>query len=175
MDSSARKWRIRLLTACDRLDWTVVFSARSKRWRVFRVRPGFFRKEFFTWIAAAISRGLRSSDDQTHGGDGAGGDRSGLAIHIYATRYMRMRAGTIASFRILTFHVFHADLVLAANYVLLFVGWEGVGLASYLLIGFYFLKKSASDAGKKAFIVNRIGDFGFHARDVLAGSRRLAR
>jgi NADH-quinone oxidoreductase subunit L len=52
-------------------------------------------------------------------------------------------------------------LVLAANYVLLFVGWEGVGLASYLLIGFYFLKKSASDAGKKAFIVNRIGDFGF--------------
>ena len=52
-------------------------------------------------------------------------------------------------------------LVLAANYVLLFVGWEGVGLSSYLLIGFYFLKKSAADAGKKAFIVNRIGDFGF--------------
>src|SRR6266851_1489241 len=52
-------------------------------------------------------------------------------------------------------------LVMAANYVLLFVGWEGVGLSSYLLIGFYFLKKSASDAGKKAFIVNRIGDFGF--------------
>src|SRR5947209_19675774 len=52
-------------------------------------------------------------------------------------------------------------LVLAANYVLLFVGWEGVGLSSYLLIGFYFLKKSASDAGKKAFIVNRVGDAGF--------------
>src|SRR5258707_3682992 len=52
-------------------------------------------------------------------------------------------------------------LVLAANYVLLFVGWEGVGLCSYLLIGFYFLRKSAADAGKKAFIVNRIGDFGF--------------
>jgi NADH-quinone oxidoreductase subunit L len=52
-------------------------------------------------------------------------------------------------------------LVMAANYVLLFVGWEGVGLSSYLLIGFYFLKKSAADAGKKAFIVNRIGDFGF--------------
>src|SRR5437667_7815929 len=52
-------------------------------------------------------------------------------------------------------------LVLAANYVLLFVGWEGVGLSSYLLIGFYFLRKSAADAGKKAFIVNRIGDFGF--------------
>jgi NADH-quinone oxidoreductase subunit L len=52
-------------------------------------------------------------------------------------------------------------LVLANNYLLLFVGWEGVGLASYLLIGFFFLKDSAADAGKKAFIVNRIGDFGF--------------
>src|SRR6059036_990919 len=52
-------------------------------------------------------------------------------------------------------------LVLANNMLLMFVGWEGVGLCSYLLIGFYFLKKSASDAGKKAFIVNRIGDFGF--------------
>src|SRR5262249_32080258 len=59
------------------------------------------------------------------------------------------------------FMFFMLILVLGANYVLLFVGWEGVGLASYLLIGFYFLKKSASDAGKKAFIVNRIGDFGF--------------
>src|SRR5437016_2816046 len=59
------------------------------------------------------------------------------------------------------FMFFMLILVLSANYVLLFVGWEGVGLSSYLLIGFYFLKKSASDAGKKAFIVNRIGDFGF--------------
>src|SRR5260370_24091174 len=52
-------------------------------------------------------------------------------------------------------------VVVGGAYVLLFVGWEGVGLSSYLLIGFYFLKKSAADAGKKAFIVNRIGDFGF--------------
>src|SRR5260370_33952981 len=52
-------------------------------------------------------------------------------------------------------------LALAANYILLFVGWEGVGLCSYLLIGFYFLKKSATNAGMKAFIVNRIGDAGF--------------
>jgi NADH-quinone oxidoreductase subunit L len=59
------------------------------------------------------------------------------------------------------FMFFMLILVLAANFVLLFVGWEGVGLCSYLLIGFYFLKKSAADAGKKAFIVNRIGDFGF--------------
>ena len=52
-------------------------------------------------------------------------------------------------------------LVLGANYLLLFVGWEGVGLCSYLLIGFYFVKKFATNAGNKAFIVNRIGDFGF--------------
>src|SRR5438552_11466674 len=52
-------------------------------------------------------------------------------------------------------------LILANNFLLMFVGWEGVGLCSYLLIGFYFLKKSACDAGKKAFVVNRVGDFGF--------------
>src|SRR6195952_2781243 len=52
-------------------------------------------------------------------------------------------------------------LVLSASFLLLFVGWEGVGLASYLLIGFYFGKTSAANAGRKAFVVNRIGDFGF--------------
>ena len=52
-------------------------------------------------------------------------------------------------------------LVLGANFPVMFVGWEGVGLCSYLLIGFWFRKQSAADAGKKAFIVNRIGDFGF--------------
>ncbi len=59
------------------------------------------------------------------------------------------------------FVFFMLMLVLANNYALLFVGWEGVGLCSYLLIGFYFQKKSAGDAGKKAFIVNRVGDAGF--------------
>src|SRR2546423_11410222 len=56
---------------------------------------------------------------------------------------------------------FMLTLVLASNYLLMFVGWEGVGLASYLLIGFFFLRDSAASAGKKAFIVNRVGDFGF--------------
>ena len=56
---------------------------------------------------------------------------------------------------------FMLTLVMAANLIVMFVGWEGVGLCSYLLIGFWFLKKSAADAGKKAFIVTRIGDFGF--------------
>ena len=59
-------------------------------------------------------------------------------------------------------------LVLGANFLVMFVGWEGVGLCSYLLIGFWYQKKSASDAGKKAFIVNRIGDFGFMLGVLLA-------
>jgi NADH-quinone oxidoreductase subunit L len=86
----------------------------------------------------------------------------GFLIHIYSTGYMAHENGYYRFFSYLNlFMFFMLVLVLAANYVLLFVGWEGVGLCSYLLIGFYFLKKSASDAGKKAFIVNRIGDFGF--------------
>src|SRR5512139_4318420 len=59
------------------------------------------------------------------------------------------------------FCFFMLTLVLGGNFLVLFVGWEGVGLCSYLLIGYWYQKKSASDAGKKAFIVNRIGDFGF--------------
>ena len=86
----------------------------------------------------------------------------GFLIHIYSTGYMAHESGYYRFFSYLNlFMFFMLVLVMAANYVLLFVGWEGVGLCSYLLIGFYFLKKSASDAGKKAFIVNRIGDFGF--------------
>src|ERR1700747_1739880 len=86
----------------------------------------------------------------------------GWLIHIYSTGYMAHEGGYYRFFSSLNlFMFFMLTLVLAANYVLLFVGWEGVGLSSYLLIGFYFLRKSAADAGKKAFIVNRIGDFGF--------------
>src|SRR5438094_6044817 len=86
----------------------------------------------------------------------------GSLIHIYSIGYMAHEGGYYRFFAYLNlFMFFMLTLVLAANYVLLFVGWEGVGLSSYLLIGFWFLKKSAADAGKKAFIVNRIGDFGF--------------
>ena len=86
----------------------------------------------------------------------------GWLIHIYSIGYMAHEGGYYRFFSYLNlFMFFMLILVLAANYVLLFVGWEGVGLSSYLLIGFWFLKKSAADAGKKAFIVNRIGDFGF--------------
>jgi NADH-quinone oxidoreductase subunit L len=86
----------------------------------------------------------------------------GFVIHIYSTGYMAHEGGYARFFSYLNlFMFFMLVLVLGANYVVLFVGWEGVGLCSYLLIGFYFLRQSATNAGNKAFWVNRIGDFGF--------------
>jgi NADH-quinone oxidoreductase subunit L len=88
----------------------------------------------------------------------------GSLIHIYSTAYMHEERDSEYAryFSYLNlFAAFMLVLVLGANFLVMFVGWEGVGLCSYLLIGFWFEKKSASDAGKKAFIVNRIGDFGF--------------
>jgi len=120
-------------------------------------------KQYFTWIAAGNFRaGFDLQIDQLTVVMLMVVTGVGWLIHIYATGYMAHEGGYYRFFSYLNlFMFFMLILVMAANYVLLFVGWEGVGLSSYLLIGFYFLKKSASDAGKKAFIVNRIGDFGF--------------
>ncbi len=86
----------------------------------------------------------------------------GFLIHVYSIGYMGHEGGYYRFFGYLNLFVFFMlMLVLANNYLLLFVGWEGVGLCSYLLIGFYFHKKSAGDAANKAFLVNRIGDAGF--------------
>jgi NADH-quinone oxidoreductase subunit L len=86
----------------------------------------------------------------------------GMLIHIYSTGYMAHEGGYYRFFGYLNLFMFSMlTLILANNYVMMFVGWEGVGLCSYLLIGFYFHRKSATDAGNKAFIVNRIGDAGF--------------
>jgi NADH-quinone oxidoreductase subunit L len=86
----------------------------------------------------------------------------GFLIHVYSVGYMNDDEGYARYFSYLNLFLFFMTvLVLAGNALVMFIGWEGVGLASYLLIGFYFQKKSAADAGKKAFIVNRIGDFGF--------------
>ena len=86
----------------------------------------------------------------------------GFLIHIYSVGYMWEEGGFYRFFSYLNlFMFFMLTLVLASNYLLMFIGWEGVGLASYLLIGFFFTRDSAAAAGKKAFIVNRIGDFGF--------------
>ncbi len=86
----------------------------------------------------------------------------GFLIHIYSVGYMWEEGGFYRFFSYLNlFLFFMLTLILASNYLVMFIGWEGVGLASYLLIGFWFTKDSAASAGKKAFIVNRIGDFGF--------------
>ncbi len=129
----------------------------------FASGQALFHKEFFTWIAAGNFRaGFDLQMDQLTVVMVLVVTGVGWLIHIYATGYMAHEGGYYRFFSYLNlFMFFMLILVLAANYVLLFVGWEGVGLSSYLLIGFYFLRKSAADAGKKAFIVNRIGDFGF--------------
>ena len=86
----------------------------------------------------------------------------GMLIHIYSIGYMAHEDGYYRFFAEMNlFMFFMLTLVMGANLVVMFVGWEGVGLCSYLLISFYFTKKSAADAGKKAFITTRIGDFGF--------------
>src|SRR5476649_1563555 len=86
----------------------------------------------------------------------------GSLIHVYSIGYMAHEEGYWRFFAYLNlFMFFMLVLVLSSSFLLMFMGWEGVGLASYLLIGFYFMKNSAAAAGKKAFIVNRIGDFGF--------------
>ena len=88
----------------------------------------------------------------------------GTLIHLYSTAYMHEETdGEYARYfsYLNLFAAFMLVLVLGANFPVMFIGWEGVGLCSYLLIGFWFTKPSAADAGKKAFVVNRIGDFGF--------------
>ncbi len=86
----------------------------------------------------------------------------GFLIHLYSAGYMHDDHGYARFFTYLNLFVFSmVMLVLAGNFLILYVFWEAVGLCSYLLIGFWYEKKSASDAGKKAFIVNRVGDFGF--------------
>ena len=86
----------------------------------------------------------------------------GFLIHVYSTGYMHADPGYARYFAYINLFVFFMlILVLGSSYALMFVGWEGVGLCSYLLIGFWFKDREKADAGKKAFIVNRIGDFGF--------------
>ena len=114
----------------------------------------------------------------------------GSLIHIYSTAYMHDEVDSEFAryFSYLNlFAAFMLVLVLGSNFPVMFVGWEGVGLCSYLLIGFWFKKKSANDAGKKAFVVNRIGDYAFllgmlalfadvrHARLPAASRRRWRR
>lgn len=86
----------------------------------------------------------------------------GFLIHVYSASYMSHDEGVVKYFAYLNLFVFSMLLlVLGANYLIMFIGWEGVGLCSYLLIGFWFKNKTYTDAAKKAFVMNRIGDLGF--------------
>jgi NADH-quinone oxidoreductase subunit L len=120
-------------------------------------------KTYFTWISAGgFQADFALSVDQLTVVMLLVVTGVGWLIHIYSTGYMHDDPGYRRFFSYLNlFMFFMLILVLAANYLLMFVGWEGVGLCSYLLIGFFFLKQSATNAGNKAFWVNRIGDFGF--------------
>jgi NADH-quinone oxidoreductase subunit L len=120
-------------------------------------------KQYFTWIHAGIFQvDFKLQMDQLTVVMLLVVTGVGLLVHIYSTGYMAHEEGYYRFFAYLNLFVFFMlTLVLAANVVLMFVGWEGVGLCSYLLIGFWFLKQSAISAGKKAFITTRIGDFGF--------------
>ena len=160
------KWPNKVVNAVAVGSTGLAFACALEAVREFSQLPADqipFVKQFFTWISAGNFRaGFDLQVDQLTVVMLLVVTGVGWLIHIYSTGYMAHEHGYYRFFSYLNlFMFFMLILILSANYVLLFVGWEGVGLCSYLLIGFYFLKKSAADAGKKAFIVNRIGDFGF--------------
>jgi len=160
------KWPKKIVNAVALGSTGLAFACALEAVREFSQLPAEqipYVKQFFTWISAGNFRaGFDLQVDQLTVVMLLVVTGVGWLIHIYSTGYMAHEEGYYRFFSYLNlFMFFMLILILSANYVLLFVGWEGVGLCSYLLIGFYFLKKSAADAGKKAFIVNRIGDFGF--------------
>lgn len=120
-------------------------------------------KNLFTWIQAGnFNAGLSLQLDPLSAVMALVVTGVGFLIHVYSVGYMAKDPGYTRYFTLLNLFTFAMlILVMASNMVLMFVGWEGVGLCSYLLIGFWFEKHSAANAGKKAFIVNRIGDAGF--------------
>lgn len=122
-----------------------------------------FEKDYFTWIGSGAFEAIAGLQvDPLSVIMILVVSGVGFLIHVYSVGYMHDDDGFYRYFTYLNLFTFSMLLlVLANNFLLMFIGWEGVGLCSYLLIGFWFEKKSASDAGMKAFIVNRIGDFGF--------------
>src|ERR1700685_458977 len=160
------KWPNKIVNAVAVGSTGLAFACALEAVREFSQLPADqipFVKQFFTWISAGTFRaGFDLQVDQLTLVMLLVVTGVGFLIHIYSVGYMAHEGGYYRFFSYLNlFMFFMLILVLAANYVLLFVGWEGVGLASYLLIGFYYLRPSAADAGKKAFILNRVGDFGF--------------
>jgi NADH-quinone oxidoreductase subunit L len=139
--------------------------AAAASWNVVSSPAGFSEQTLYTWMASGdLDVPLKLRLDHLSVLMVLVVTGIGSLIHIYSTGYMHEETdGEYARYfsYLNLFAAFMLVLVLGANLPVMFVGWEGVGLCSYLLIGFWFKKKSAADAGKKAFIVNRIGDFGF--------------
>jgi len=122
-----------------------------------------FEKDYFTWIGSGSFESIAGLQvDPLSVVMIMMVSGVGFIIHVYSVGYMQDDDGFYRYFTYLNLFTFSMLLlVLANNFLLMFIGWEGVGLCSYLLIGYWFEKKSASSAGMKAFIVNRVGDFGF--------------
>jgi NADH-quinone oxidoreductase subunit L len=161
-----RGWTKGIVTGVALSSTTLAFLAALELVREFVALPPEqipWTKSYFTWISAGGFRAdFALQVDQLTIIMLLVVTGVGWLIHIYSTGYMHDDPGYRRFFSYLNlFMFFMLLLVLAANYLLMFVGWEGVGLCSYLLIGFFFLKQSATNAGNKAFWVNRIGDFGF--------------
>jgi len=160
------RWPKRAIDAVGVGATGLAFAATLELLREFaRLRPEQMPwvKSYFTWITAGNFRAAYQLQvDQLTIVMLLAVTGVGWLIHIYSTGHMAQEGGYYRFFAQMNlFMFFMVTLVMAGNFVLLFVGWEGVGLCSYLLIGFFFVKKIAADAGKKAFIVTRIGDFGF--------------
>ncbi|MGA7791527.1 MAG: NADH-quinone oxidoreductase subunit L [Candidatus Acidiferrales bacterium] len=160
------RWPKRIISAVALSSTTLSFLVALEAVReFFTLSPNQIPwiKDYFTWITAGgFQADFALQVDQLTVVMLLVVTGVGWLIHIYSTGYMHDDPGYRRFFSYLNlFMFFMLVLILAANYLLMFVGWEGVGLCSYLLIGFFFLKQSATNAGNKAFWVNRIGDFGF--------------
>ncbi len=159
------RWPKSVISAVALSSTTLAFVAALEAVREFlsRATDAPWSHSYFTWISAGNFRAdFALQVDQLTVIMLLVVTGVGWLIHIYSTGYMLDDPGYRRFFSYLNlFMFFMLILILANNYLLMFVGWEGVGLCSYLLIGFFFLRQSATNAGNKAFWVNRIGDFGF--------------
>jgi NADH-quinone oxidoreductase subunit L len=148
--------------ACAAIGLSAVFSS-LLLFALLRQPDPFFERDIFTWIVSGQFKAtIGYQVDALSIVMALVVSWVSFFIHIYSIGYMHEDPGYPRYFTYLNLFVFMMlNLILANNFLLMFVGWEGVGLCSYLLIGFWFEKDSASNAGKKAFVVNRVGDFGF--------------
>ncbi|MFQ5926192.1 MAG: NADH-quinone oxidoreductase subunit L, partial [Terriglobia bacterium] len=163
-----RRWAQRTVSAVGvgsvGLSFAVALAVAAVAWEFFQRDPAtHIVQRYFTWMeAGSFKVPLTFYLDQLSLVMVLVVTGVGFLIHVYSIGYMAHEGGYYRFFAYLNlFMFFMLLLVLAGNYLVLFIGWEGVGLCSYLLIGFYFLRDSAATAGKKAFLVNRIGDYGF--------------